>query len=79
MVHPVPRARVSHARRAADARLAEAVSLAEAISLEIPAAAAVPLAAAKPAPLFGRGPVHPLQAHHTFLTEGGEAIPLHRA
>jgi GTP-binding protein HflX len=61
VVHPVPRARVSHARRAADARLAEAVSLAEAISLEITAAEAVPLAAAKPATLFGRGKVEELK------------------
>ena len=61
MVHPVLRARVSHARRAADARLAEAVSLAEAISLEITAAEAVPLAAAKPATLFGRGKVEELK------------------
>jgi GTP-binding protein HflX len=61
VVHPVPRARVSHARRAADARLAEAVSLAEAISLEITAAETVPLAAAKPATLFGRGKVEELK------------------
>ena len=61
MVHPVLRARDSHARRAADARLAEAVSLAEAISLEITAAEAVPLAAAKPATLFGRGKVEELK------------------
>ena len=61
MVHPVLRARASHARRAADARLAEAVSLAEAISLEITAAEAVPLAAAKPATLFGRGKVEELK------------------
>jgi len=61
VVHPVLRARDSHARRAADARLAEAVSLAEAISLEITAAEAVPLAAAKPATLFGRGKVEELK------------------